>query len=106
MYLLIITRPSRTTYITSPVSPSRKITSPGRNFTSRDSEERKLISRLDSFCSANSLRLASRSMRNSGPTSVANTAGAVGGLPVSEKNRVRVSLVWRSFLDRLFQNVQ
>ena len=106
MNLLIITRPSSTTYISLPISPSRKITWCGPYFRSFESVDRKLISMLESFCSWNSLRLEARSTRNSAACSPARAGSALGGLPVSEKNWVRLALVCRSLDDRLFQNAQ
>src|SRR5215203_346468 len=106
MNLLIITRPSSTTYISLPISPSRKITCRGPYFRSLDREERKLISRLESFCSWKSLRFDARSTRNSAAGSRSEAGSKLGGLPVSEKNWVRLPLVCRSFDDRLFQNAQ
>src|SRR3954470_15626438 len=106
MYLLIITRPSSTTYISLPISPSRKMTWLGPILRSFDRVARKLISMLESFCSWKSLRLDARSTWNSPVDSLAEVGSALGGLPVCEKKRVRLSLVCRSLDDRLRQNAQ
>src|SRR3954468_23709801 len=106
MYLLIITRPSSTTYISLPISPSRKITWLGPYFRSFERVVRKLISMVESFCSWNSLRLEARSTRYSPPGSRGEAGWLLAGLPVSEKNWVRLSLVCRSLDDRLFQKAQ
>ncbi len=105
MNLLIITRPSSTTYISSAASPSRKITSFGAHCRSRESAVRKLISMLDSFCSSNSRRLSARSTRKSG-SPAGRPPSDSGGRPDSEKKWVRLRFIWRSLPERLFQKVQ
>ena len=102
--LLMRTRPSSTTYIASPGSPSRKSTSPLLSWRSLDSEARKWISIRDSFCSWKRSCFWSSSRRNEPVGSRGGGTSAASVAPLS-KNLVSRSLVARSFFDRLRQKV-